>query len=290
MSNDVLDVSKVLSEEDLKYYGELAKESNDGSGNRAPTLKINYDDDSKYPKGTWVIGQLKDQTGKIIDQGKKVNNLVVLKIRNMYSLWDQEDATKNCKSPMFRDGEKVKGNNYHYQCGKTCPLKVEGKCKAMKVVFGVAITESNETIDCVSYMKGVNYMPFKNYIDEAIVLKVGEKNYNIPVYSFVTKLDSEKGVKGSVKFYTAVFKRIQIMKKTATDALKVKADKLEKSLDNFEAYDSETTDKDEPISVTPSAVVHEDMMNNSSEVVENKDVIDISAASPGYEDLFGETK
>jgi hypothetical protein len=284
MSNDVLDVSKILSEEDLKYYDQLAKNSDDVSPGRAPILKIQYDEESKYPKGCWVVGQLKDQAGKIIDQGKKVTSLVVLKVRNLYSYWDQEDTSKNCKSPIHKDMEKVKGNNYKYQCGNTCPFKAEKKCKAMKVVFGVAITENNETIDCVSYMKGVNYMPFSTYLKEATSLEVNGKTYMIPVYSFITGLDSEKGTNGSVKYYTAVFKRVQVMKTAATDKLKAKAEQLEKDLDKIDTSSVERdNEKDE--SVTPTAVVHEDIFEKKGE---KKDVIETTAQNPEkpYEDLF----
>ncbi len=166
-------------------------------------LKINYDTDSTVAKaGEWVIGQIKDKQGEIKDQGKKVVNFIPILVRNAYSYYNQKDTSLNCNSPLFKDySEEVRGSRLKNVCGNDCPVRSRDsdKCKAQKVVFGVAITEDGEALDCVGYFAGVSYMPMSNYIDETKRLDIGGKKISVPICSQVASLSSEKQKNKSFK-------------------------------------------------------------------------------------------
>jgi hypothetical protein len=197
-----------LAEADLAALATMAKEASDVGGQQSlPVLKFNYADESAYPKGCWVVGQKYDSdNGVILDEGHQVKALVVLAVKNGYNLYVETDRSKNCYSAIHNQNETVYGANYGYQCGRTCPHREQGvdpRCKAQKVVYGIAITEGGEMIDCVAYMKGTNYMPFVEYIEKAIKVKNGAKYIEIPTYAFTTLISSEK-VK---KYYVGKYQR-----------------------------------------------------------------------------------
>lgn len=174
-----------------------------------PVLKINYDSDSTYPQGTWVLGQRKKDDA-IIEEGVKVKGLVVLAVRNRYAYYVEDDTTKNCNSPLHMQGDTVFGSNYKQKCGKTCSYRAEGidpRCQAQKVVFGLALTEDDKLVECVAYLKGSGYMPFAEYIEEMVKVKQGSKFITVPTFTFITLLSSKKAKKGTVTYWIPEFTR-----------------------------------------------------------------------------------
>lgn len=262
-SNQLVDLSKNLSPEDLSYYNELAKQDNEAPQKKLPVLKINYDADSKYPTGAWVVGQTK-KDDKIVEEGILVDKFVILKIRNQYNLYDDENANNNCYSPIHKKFDKVTGSKYKVQCGKTCQYKVNGDCKSAKVVFGVAITPDGVKHDCITYFRGVNYMPFEEYIADVTKMEIekdGKKTIvNIPIYSIVHKLDSTSDKKGTIKFFHSILTRLQILKREAVDKLKEQADQLEMDLERNIKVAEVVAPQKEEIVTAPSAVSRETVM------------------------------
>lgn len=176
-----------------------------------PTLKINYDDESTFPKGTWVVGQVKNREGVIVEQGQEVKSLIILTVRNRWSYYSQLDTTKNCTSPLHVQGESVRGSKYGHICGNSCPLRAEDanpRCKAQKVVLGVAITADGQAVDCVAYLAGTNYKPFLDYFRDLTKVRAKAGYVDVPPFTFVTNLLPPKKEKnGSTTYFVAQFER-----------------------------------------------------------------------------------
>jgi len=201
-----------IKAKELEILEALANKHN-GTKERAqvPLLKINYDDFSKHPKGVWVVGQRKDDSGDIIDEGKIAKELIILQVRNRYSLYNEANKDSNCSSPYHFDGEQVRGNKHGFVCGKACKyraLDAKPRCSAQKVVFGIAITEDGEEIECIAYIKGTSYFPFVEYISSAQLVKINGNLVKVPLYAFKTILAQPKvEKKGSRIYYVAQFER-----------------------------------------------------------------------------------
>lgn len=182
-----------------------------GAPARLPVLKINYEEDCKHAPGVWVVGQEKDQNGELTNDGQAVKGFVVLVVKNRYSLYSQKNPSLNCSSPVFTN-ERVRGNNHGHICGKSCPYRdkdADPRCKAQKVAYGVALTESGEYVDCVAYFKGASYMPLMDYLDDVTKLRKGSKYVEIPPFCYLTLLDTEKRkAPGSPRpYYVAVLSK-----------------------------------------------------------------------------------
>jgi hypothetical protein len=215
----------------------LAKryKAEDAGGNDSlPMLKINYDETSKVAEvGQWVVGQKKDQEGNIAEEGNRAIAFIPIVMRNSYSLYDSKNTNNNCNSPIFMDfSEIVRGSTHKEICGKkTCPWAAEGKCKAQKVVFGVAITKSG-LIDCVGYFGGVSYMPITDYMAQAQKMEVGGITRKVPPYSYAASLDSEQKRNGAVTYFAPIFKRGWVFTKDEDiDMLAAKRDEIVRGLD-----------------------------------------------------------
>lgn len=202
-------------DEELVKQWESTKTGEDGGGskNQVPILKINQKDaDCEHGLGSWTVGLKKDADDNIEDHGHKVKAIVVLAVRNRYSYYDQSDKNKNCSSPLFMNfDEDVKGSRYKQDCtSKTCPMRTkEGnpRCKAQKMVLGVAITATNDLIPCCAYMQGATYMPFSNFIGDAKLVKTKAGYRECPTYAFMTLLGAEKKKNGGVIYWEGTFKR-----------------------------------------------------------------------------------
>jgi len=183
----------------------------DTTGASIPILKINYvstEEGSKFPKGTWLIGQQKDSEGNITDQGKEVKGLVILAVRNRFSYYNKKNTASNCSSPFHTQGEPVKGNKYHNACGSTCPYRAKDlnpRCKAQKVVFGVAITADGEALDCMAYIQGQSYVPFTDYYKTLTKRRVKAGFADIPPFCHLTLLASEKQKYDATVYFSGVF-------------------------------------------------------------------------------------
>ena len=172
-----------------------------------PVLKINYDGDSVHPQGSWVVGQ-KKKDDAIIEQGAAVKGLVILAVRNRYSLYVEADTSKNCNSPLHLQGDSVRGSNYKHVCGRGCPNRAEGidpRCQAQKVVYGLALTSDDKLVECVGYFKGSGYMPLANYVEKMTSVRAGSRYVTVPPFTFMTLLDSEKKKNGSVTYWVPIF-------------------------------------------------------------------------------------
>lgn len=203
MANDVA----VYDEEMLKLLGGLAnKDDAGGSLQGPPTLKINYDPDSIHPRGEWVVGQKKAQDGSIAEEGELVKGLVILLARNRWSFYNKKDTTKNCNSPFYLRGDLVRGNNYQYVCGKTCPMRADGidpRCKCQIVLFGLAVTAEGKMIDCISYLGGDSYMPVQTYLNTIEKAKVKGGYVQIPLFARLTLLGAERKQNEGTKYFVA---------------------------------------------------------------------------------------
>lgn len=214
--------SKALMNPDdalLEMWASTSKGEDTGQdqGPRIPILKINQKVvGSKHGLGAWIVGLKVDEDDNVVEEGQKVKGLVVLAVRNRYSYYDQGNTQNNCTSPIFASFfDEVRGNKYRNVCtDKSCPQRnKEGnpRCKAQKVVLAAAITEDNQTVDCVAYLQGANYMPFSTYIKDAKQIKTKGGFVEAPSYGFITLLGSEKKKNGGVTYYEGVFKRGQLL-------------------------------------------------------------------------------
>jgi len=199
-----------MSEETAKRLA-AAYNPNDSSegGEAVPKLKINYDSDSKTAQpGEWVVGQTK-KDGEITEEGDRALGFIPIVVRNSFSMYDEKDTSRNCNSPVFKDwDEVVRGGTHKQICGKkTCSFAGAGECKAQKVAYGMALTQSKGFVDCMAYFSGVGYMPFADYIASTTKASIGGKLKKIPPFSYIASLGSEKQKKGSVTFYTPVLEK-----------------------------------------------------------------------------------
>ena len=203
MANDVA----VYDAEMLKFLNSMAnKDDAGGTISGPPILKINYDADSKYNRGEWVVGQKKDKDGTITEEGELVKGLVLLLVQNRWSYYDQKDTKANCNSPFFLRGMSVRGSNYGYVCGRTCPKRADGinpRCKCQIVLFGKAVTPEGGFIDCIGYISGDSYMPVQNYISQIERAKVKGGYIDIPLFARLTLLGAVKKQNEGAKYFQA---------------------------------------------------------------------------------------
>lgn len=184
----------------LAQLSGMANREDKGSSNfeSIPILKIQTDEDSKIERGKWVLSQKKDKDGKIVDEGIEVIGMVIQVVRNRFSYYNQKQKV-SCQSPVFLrfndPNFEVRGSKFGNVCGKTCSYRDAGlnpRCQAQKTVYGKALTVTGEFRDCVAYIKGSGYMPLDEYINEAFTVNVNGARTEIPPFSFVTMLSSEK--------------------------------------------------------------------------------------------------
>ena len=176
--------------------------------NRIPILKINYDAESKHERGVWVVGQKKDKEGNITEEGDVVRGIVILEVRNRFNLYNMADASKSCNSSYHPNRTAVNGTKYGFVCGQTCPHRAadaKPRCKAQKVVFGLAITNDNKVVECISYVQGSSYMPLVNHLDFLTKKKVESGYVKVPTFAYLTVLGSTKAKNAGTVFWVATF-------------------------------------------------------------------------------------
>lgn len=213
---------------DLTAMGELRGVEDKADAQSLLRLKINYDMESTVCKtGEWIIGQKKTKDGAAIEiQGDKVLAFIPIVSMHQYRYFNQKDASLNCQSPIFENyREEVKGSRLKVVCGKTCAIKSRDgndRCKATKVIYGVAITASGTATDCVGYFAGTGYMPASDYVDSAKTVISGGKIYEVPICSHVAALSSEKKKNGSITYFTPIFTKAGMLGVPDIKALKEK--------------------------------------------------------------------
>lgn len=303
MSDKNLEVFSPENLEMYKKYDDMAKTDNTvyASINKLPILKIQYDDESKFDKGVWVLGQVK-KDGKIIEEGRVVSQIVILRVKNKY-LYIKTENNKNlvCSSPLFNQGERIEGNFFHNECGKNCKYRneIKDKCKAQKVVYACAVVKNDEgkveMIDCIMYMKGTSYMPFVDYISEASILEIEDKSktkhvYNLPYYSFITNLGSGKEKNQSVNYFIAKFTRGKILSEKDVSVFSQKAVEVDKYIEEANVAISKNSfvhDDESEVPSNASSSQNAFKSNESSEVSKSEDVVDTgSAVIVDDEDFF----
>ncbi len=204
-----------VSAEVADRLAKMYRTSDSGSSDSLPNIKINYDENSRVAApGEWVVGQQKSGD-EIIDEGDRAIAFIPIVMRNAYSLYDQKNIENNCTGPLFSDfSEIVRGNKHKQICGKkTCSFAMEGRCRAQKVVFGVALTKKSGMIDCVGYFSGVSYMPVSDYMKWAEKMEVGGITRRVPPFSYVAALSSEKHRKGTITYFVPILKRGWVVSK-----------------------------------------------------------------------------
>ena len=211
----------VLDDAMLEHLAEkVDKDDAGGEVKQLPVMKINYDPDSKHPRGAWLVGQRKDQDGNITEQGQLVKGFVALLVRNRWSYYNQKNVAENCNSHLFLNGEQVRGNRLGNVCGKTCPMREEGRnprCKAQKVMFGLAVTADGKMADCITYQSGASYMPTAEYIDELKRYKSKGGYIEIPLYTYITLLGSKKEKNAGTTYFVSQYKKGPAFQKAQWD-------------------------------------------------------------------------
>lgn len=279
--------TQTYSAEELAALQGMAQKDNVSSMPKIPALKINYDEDSKICKrGEWVVGQIKEtKDGKdvIVDEGHKVEKFIILKVKNKFSLYNEDDKKKNCSSTIFNDRESVKGSNYKHTCGKGCPFrdeKADPRCSAQKVVFGIAIpSDGSKPIECAYYVKGDNYMPFVDFITKSLPEAViGGQKVVLPYYGTMLKLGSESKTKGSLKYFIATYEKAEVLSFPNIKKMEAKADKVEELIAQLnsatskmgsqsEARDEEPATNFSQAKTVESKVLTQEQLTQVSDVV-----------------------
>jgi hypothetical protein len=265
--SDTKDVATV----DYQMLAEMANEVNDSNSVKIPILKINYDSNSKFKVGSWVVNQIKKE-GKIIDEGEQVNQFIILKTYNRFSYFDPDNKNNSCFSNYLKNREQGEGSRFKNQCGNSCPYKnrdLKKKCDFQKVLFGIGVTSDGNKVNCVTYMKKTGYMITNEFIDENQFTKDSQgKQTPIPLFSFLTLLSTKETIdpKTNKTYYLPVFTKgkmindIEILKKLFNEAKSIenKVEVMNNMGFNNEEYeivdDNTTTPVEAPKTVTQEKI------------------------------------
>lgn len=252
-----------MTPEMLAKMSGYAKDYNEfNSHEKLPVIKlINDDDDSKFGKGAFVLGQVKEK-GKITNEGKKVDTIVVLTTAYAYSFMDEANANNNCRSKTVKDKTQAVGNRLKKQCGR-CPMRDEGvknRCKIQLVVYVMAVVVGedgkHDKIPAVMYIKGSRYMEAVEFLTTLSTLDYEGKKYPCPAFSWFVKLESERitNEKGQKYFKIKWSKTEYIQKETALDKLAEHAKEINTYIENqgvnvADEEGEETTTSNDPVNL-----------------------------------------
>lgn len=176
----------LLSPEERENLAKLTGQDNQGGGTKTPVVKINFNRSDtagkKVAKGNFVVGQKSGMVdGKPVtteigtDLGDTLN-MVILKVGTQYSYFSN-DPKKRCSSQIICErGEVPMGNNLKNVCNdKSCPRRKEGidkaeKCPSQYIAYirlpaGTKLPDGSDALIAMMYLKGTQYMPFKEYLD-----------------------------------------------------------------------------------------------------------------------------
>jgi len=205
-------------------------------------LKINYDEDSVYPRGAWVLGQKKNKEGKIIEQGHVITHIVILTTRFRWSFYDENTKT-TVSTLMFEAGSQPPNK-------AECDAKAEslgGQLKFQVVIFGLAIVEGVFK-EFVSYQGGTGYGAFKDYLKELVTVQTATKRITVPPFAHVTILkETEKKKNGSITYWIPVLERGQMM---TMDQLQFFGQKRDDAYDFIVFANNRALERKETISLT----------------------------------------
>lgn len=219
----------------LGAYGKMV-DQDDKSPDAIPVLKINYDAESCFERGKWIVGQAKDKEGNITAEGELIKGLVILTVKRRYSFYVQTDLSKCCQSSLYsmKVNEVVRGNKYGYQCGAGCPNRnpdAMPRCKNQVIVYGIAFTEGGKAVACQAYIQGVSFFPIANYFKALTRPMINGKQYDMPPFWALTLLGTEKKKNGGSTFWEATFKQGPQMTVAHAEGFEIKRQEVIKHIE-----------------------------------------------------------
>lgn len=178
-------------------------------------LKINYEDGLEIPKGSWVLGQ-KRENNKIVDPGKEIKYIIIQRVMYKYFFIIPE---KNilCQSKYLKNPKEEAYGTYFKNNCKYCEYRKNSKnqCKFQAVIFCLAIVDKTKVEDAIIFIKGDSFMPLINFLKEScrqrIVEKGNESEINVPYFSYLTELSTKEKRNKSVNYYVASFKKVKYL-------------------------------------------------------------------------------
>jgi hypothetical protein len=192
----------IYNEETLKRLAGMVNAGDTPMETGPDTLKINYEEDSKYPRGVWVLGQKKDKEGKITEEGSVVSKIIILTTRCRWSYYDENTRT-GVSTVMFEGGSQPRDKADFDR--KVAALG--GDPRFQTVVLGLAIVDGGFK-EFVAYISGSSYKLFRDYLKEITTYKLPTGTTKVPPFVCVTELgESEKKKNGAVTYFIPSFKR-----------------------------------------------------------------------------------
>ena len=193
----------IYDEEALKRLSGMVNPDDTPMETGPETLKINYEEDSKYPRGVWVLGQKKDDSGKITNEGSVVSKIIVLTTRCRWSYYDEETKT-GVSTQIFSGGSQPRDKAEFDR--KVAALG--GDPRFQTVAIGLALTDDGLK-EFVAYITGTSYKLFRDYLKEITSYKLpGGGSTKVPPFVCVTELgETEKKKNGAVTYFVPSFKR-----------------------------------------------------------------------------------
>jgi len=282
-----------------------AHEDVTGSVRNHLIAKINYED-CGLPKGVWVIGQRKDQSGNVEECGRVIgtlgkavktidgadfeillqkNAIVPLVIRQRYNFYSEKNQSLNCHSPLIRNlYQEVHGSTHGYQCGNSCPYRdknLNDRCRLEFVLFGLAISDEGREEPVVMYIKGASYIPFDDWKKSATIGKfdIGGKTIEKPVRlcTYYLTLGSVPRKKGMVNYFQGYFEKGDMIgSKEQFERYVALADELIASIEEQEREDIK---ENKPVLVPPKAEKLEGSVI-TGDMIEDEDDIPINCGIP----------
>jgi len=97
-----------LTAEELAELRGLAKPEHNTQGESGPpVLKINYDEESVFGTGVWVLGQKKGDGDMVTEHGQKVDRIIILTTRLQYSYYNKDNPQESFSTQMYEWGGKA---------------------------------------------------------------------------------------------------------------------------------------------------------------------------------------
>ncbi len=187
-----------LSPEMLAELQGLAKPEDMTVGEGGPaTLKINYDEESMYGTGVWIIGQKKDDNQHIVEEGHKIEQIIILTSRLQYSHYDKDNKANCFNTQMYFWGGKAP-DQAEFDA-KLVSIGKAGEGRFRVVVFALAVLPDGNTVECVMYLGGTSYPNAKAHLDIF-------SRKNLPHFVAITNLPATSREKnGSRTYFIANF-------------------------------------------------------------------------------------
>jgi len=193
----------LFNEETLKRITGMVNAGDTPAETGPETLKINYEEDSVYPRGSWVLGQKKDKDGNITEEGFQVSKVIILTTRCRWFYYDEATKT-GVNTMMFESGEQPRDKADFDR--KVAALG--GDPRFQIVALGLAVVESSLK-EFVAYISGSSYKLFRDHIKDITTYKLPTGgSAKVPPFVFITEFgESEKKKNGAVTYFIPSFKK-----------------------------------------------------------------------------------